>query len=174
MTSYDYPVTASLVPAGKMLFDKLKCLSCHTMGGAGANPAKAPDLESTKKRLRPEWMAKWIAHPDSIMPGTPMTSFWISGGKFAPADPVILGGDPYLQVKAVQEYVHSIGKDMIPTPTPYAVINGSDKYVLPNGDYEAAMAKAEMPNASMMLAKPADKKQSELKLSKKSKQVSMR
>jgi hypothetical protein len=63
---------------------------------------------------------------------------------------------------------------MIPAPTPYAVINGSDKYVLPNGDYEAAMARAEMPNASMLLAKPAEKKQSELRSLKKPKQISMR
>jgi mono/diheme cytochrome c family protein len=175
MSSYEYPVTSSLIPDGKALFDKLKCLSCHTAGGAGANPAKAPDLEGTKRRLRPEWMTKWIAHPDSIIPGTPMTSFWISGGKFAPADPVILGGDPYMQVKAVQEYVHSIGKDVMPMPTPYATINGSDKYILPNGDYEAAMMRGQMVNAQMMMAKPtAPEKQSEVQKPQKGKRLSMR
>jgi len=170
MTSYDYPVNASLVPSGKMLFEKLKCLSCHTMGGVGANPPKSPDLENTKKRLRPEWVTKWIGHPDSLMPGTPMTSFWISGGKVAPADPQILNGDPYMQVKAVQEYVHSIGKNDIPTPTPYATINGSDKYILPNGDYEAAMLRAEIPNASMLMSKPTG----ELFAKKKSKKIAMK
>ncbi|MFI5263963.1 MAG: c-type cytochrome, partial [Candidatus Kapaibacterium sp.] len=170
MTSYDYPVNQALAPYGKMLVDKLKCVSCHTIGGAGANPAKSPDLENTKRRLRPEWITKWIAHPDSIMPGTPMTSFWISGGKFAAADPQILNGDPYMQVRAVQEYLHSIGKDAIPAPTPYAVINGSDKYILPNGDYEAAMLRAEIPNASMMMSKP----QSDVLTKKKIKRTAMK
>ncbi|MDP4221022.1 MAG: cytochrome c, partial [Bacteroidota bacterium] len=175
MTSYDYPVNQTLASNGKLLFDKLKCLSCHTMGGAGANPAKSPDLENTKKRLRPEWITQWLAHPDAMMPGTPMTGFWWSSGHLAPADPEILGGDPMMQIKAVAEYVHSIGKDVIPSPTPYAIINGSDKYILPNGDYEAALARAEMPNASMLLPKPAPlKKQSELLTTKKSKGISMR
>ncbi|MEI8133980.1 MAG: c-type cytochrome [bacterium] len=174
MTNYDYPVNASLIPSGKMLFEKLKCLSCHTMGGSGANPAKAPELENTKRRLRPEWITRWISHPDSIMPGTPMTSFWISGGKFAPADPQILNGDPYLQVRAVQEYLHTIGKDAMPSATPYATINGSDKYILPNGDYEAAMIRAQMTNANMLMnAPPAQPKQSEVK-SKVGKRTAMR
>ncbi len=174
MTSYEYPTNQNLASYGKMLFDKLKCLSCHTMGGAGANPAKSPDLENTKKRLRPEWITQWLAHPDAMMPGTPMTGFWWSNGHLAAADSAILGGDPIMQIKSVAEYVHSIGKDVLPSPTPYAVINGSDKYVLPNGDYEAAMARAEMPTASMMLSKtPMPKKQSEGKV-KKGKSISMR
>ena len=150
MTSYDYPVASSLVPYGKMLFDKLKCLSCHYTDGTGEATAKAPNLSNTKKRLRPDWVPNWLAHPDAMMPGTPMTGFWWSSGKLAPADPQILGGDAMLQIKAVQEYVHSIGKDALPSPTPYATINGSDKYILPNGDYEAALARLEMLNASML------------------------
>ena len=175
MTSYDYPVNQTLAASGKMLFDKLKCLSCHTMGGSGANPAKSPDLENAKKRLRPEWITQWLAHPDAMMPGTPMTGFWWSSGKIAPADPQILGGDPMMQIKAVAEYVHSIGKDALPSPTPYATINGSDKYIMPNGDYEAAMMRLEMPTASMMTqpAVPAPK-HSELQTKKKSKSISMR
>ncbi len=175
MTSYDYPVNQTLAASGKLLFDKLKCLSCHTMGGVGANPAKSPDLENTKKRLRPEWISQWLAHPDAMMPGTPMTGFWWSNGKLAAADSAIMGGDPMMQIKAVQEYVHSIGKDILPASTPYAVIGGSDKYILPNGDYEAALMRMEMPTASMMLAKPAPmQKQSEVKAKKKSKGTAMK
>ena len=104
-----------------------------------------------------------------------MTGFWWSNGHLAAADSAILGGDPIMQIKSVAEYVHSIGKDVLPSPTPYAVINGSDKFILPNGDYEAAMMRAEMPNASMMLNKPLPmQKQSELKTKKKSKSISMR
>ncbi len=175
MTSYDYPTIQSLVPTGKYLVDKLKCVSCHTIGGAGANPAKAPDLENTKKRLRPDWIAMWLAHPDAQMAGTPMTGFWWVNGKMAAADSSAMGGDPMMQIKAVREYLHSIGKDVIPSSTPYATINGSDKYILPNGDYEAALMRAEMPNANMMMSKPAPmKKQSELNTSKKSKSISMK
>jgi mono/diheme cytochrome c family protein len=174
MTSYDYPVNQSLVPTGKMLFDKLKCLSCHTMGGVGANPAKSPDLENVKRRLRPEWVTQWIAHPDAMMPGTPMTGFWWQGGKIGSVDSAAMGGDPMMQIKAVQEYIHSIGKDILPSPTPYAVINGSDKYIMPNGDYEAAMLRAAMPTANDMMTPPKmPQKQSEIMPKKKHKKLAM-
>ncbi|HYM19841.1 MAG TPA: c-type cytochrome [Candidatus Kapabacteria bacterium] len=154
LTSYDYPVNQTLVPHGKELFDKLKCLSCHYVNASEESKAKSPNLTNVKKRIRPEWLDVWLARPDSIMPGTPMTSFWISGGKQAAADPVILGGNAKMQIQAVKEYLHSIGTDVVPSPSPYATIGGSPKYVLPNGDYEAAMARMEMPTAESFMAKP--------------------
>jgi mono/diheme cytochrome c family protein len=181
MTSYEYPVNSSLVPYGKMLFDKLKCLSCHYVGGSGEAAAKAPDLANVKKRMRPDWINRWLARPDSIMPGTPMTAFWWASGKPAPADPEILGGNVQMQIAAVKEYLHSIGNDANPQPTPYAVIGGSPKFILPNGDYEAALARMEVPDATTMLAKPASttpapaadaKKQSSLITKKKQKLAS--
>jgi cytochrome c2 len=155
LTSYEYPLNAPLVPHGKELFDKLKCLSCHYINASEESKAKAPNLTNVKKRIRPEWLDVWLSRPDSIMPGTPMTSFWISGGKQAAADPAILGGNAKMQIQAVKEYLHSIGNDNVPVPSPYATIGGSAKYVLPNGDYEAAMMRMEMPTAESMLAKPA-------------------
>ncbi len=157
MTNYEYPVNNALVPYGKALVDKLKCVSCHSIGTQGADGAKSPNLLNVKKRMRPDWVGHWLARPDSIMPGTPMTGFWWSGGKPAPADPEILGGNITMQIEAVKEYLHSIGTDVVSSPSAYATINGVDKYVLPNGDYEGSMARAIMPNADMMLAKPATK-----------------
>ncbi|MBS1903204.1 MAG: c-type cytochrome [Bacteroidetes bacterium] len=155
LTNYEYQANASMVPHGKEMFDKLKCLSCHYVGTTGEATAKAPNLANVKKRLRPDWITTWISRPDSVMPGTPMTAFWVSGGKMAAADPQILGGDYKMQIQAVKDYLESIGTDATITATPYAVINGSAKYVLPNGDYEAAMQRTEMPTAASMLTKPA-------------------
>ena len=63
------------------------------------------------------------------------------------------------------------------------MINGADKYILPNGDYEAALARLEMPNASTInmstvpvpdvIVAPATKKQS-MKSSKAGKPTSMK
>lgn len=155
LTNYDYVVNTTMAPHGKEMFDKLKCLSCHYVGSTGEATAKAPNLANVKRRLRPDWITTWLTRPDSVMPGTPMTAFWISGGKFTAADPQILGGDGKMQIQAVRDYLESIGTDAAPTASPYAVINGSAKYVLPNGDYEAAMVRTELPTASDMMAKPA-------------------
>jgi mono/diheme cytochrome c family protein len=134
MTEYSYPTDAALLGAGKALFDKLKCLSCHYIGNATAD-TKAPNLQGVKSRLRPEWVESWLSRPDSIMPGTPMTAFWWTGGKPSTPAPEILNGDIKMQIKAVHAYLQSLGTGGIPNPTPYSTIGGSDKYVMPNGEY---------------------------------------
>jgi hypothetical protein len=133
MTNYTYRPDPSLLPAGKYLFDKLKCLSCHYLGAPNAE-TKAPNLAMIKRRLRPDWLPHWLLRPDSLMPGTPMTAFWWASGKPAPAD-TILGGDYKLQIRAVIDYVWSINTDEMPPSSPYATINGVDRYVFPDGSY---------------------------------------
>lgn len=136
-TTYTHTPNPALLPAGKYLFDKLKCLSCHYVGGAVNAETKAPSLSTIKKRLRPDWLPHWLLRPDSVMPGTPMTAFWWASGKPAPAD-TILGGDYKLQIQAVIDYVWSINTDEMPPPSPYATVNGVNRYVLPNGGYVIA------------------------------------
>lgn len=150
MTNYLYQPDPLLIPAGKELFDKLKCLSCHYLGAPGAE-TKAPNLATIKRRLRPEWLPHWLARPDSIMPGTPMTGFWWSSGKPAPADPNILGGDYKMQIKAVIDYVWSVSSDAPPVSSPYATVNGVDRYVLPDGSY-TVIASNMMTNAASAAA----------------------
>ena len=159
MTNYMYTPDASLIPAGKALFEKLKCLSCHYIG-TPTTDTKAPNFQLVKNRLRPEWVEHWIARPDSIMPGTPMTAFWWASGKVAAADPDILGGNAMMQIRAVHDYVQSLGTGTVPTPTPYSTINGSDRYVLPNGEYQVVRTNA-MP-AENTAVKTAEKKHAEV------------
>jgi hypothetical protein len=137
MTEYLYAVDQSLLPAGKALYEKVKCLTCHYVGTETPG-AKAPDLAGVRSRLRPDWVGHWLARPDSIVPGTPMTAFWWMGGKPASPAPEILGGDVQMQIKAVQDFIYSLGRVGIPSPTPYSTIGGSPRYVLPNGSYQAS------------------------------------
>ena len=68
--------------AGRRLEDAMKivtnqnfCVKCHIVGDfepAGSNKAKAPDLALVYKRLRPEYLRRWIARPNSILPYTAM------------------------------------------------------------------------------------------------------
>jgi cytochrome c2 len=146
MTNYTYKPNPELIPAGKYLFDKLKCLSCHYVGGSQNAETKAPSLSVLKRRIRPDWLPHWLARPDSIVPGTPMTAFWWASGKPAPADS-ILGGDYQMQIRAVIDYVWSINTDEMPPSTPYAVVNGVERYVLPDGSY-TVIASNMMSNAA--------------------------
>ena len=78
-------VTQNLIEspiAGRRLEDAMKiitnqnfCVKCHIVGDfepAGSNKAKAPDLALIYKRLRPEYLRRWIARPNSILPYTAM------------------------------------------------------------------------------------------------------
>ena len=51
------------------------CVQCHLVGDyvpAGADRAKAPNLANVGRRLRPEYVRRWIAKPYHIVPYTPM------------------------------------------------------------------------------------------------------
>lgn len=78
-------VTQNLIEspiAGRRLEDAMKivtnqnfCVKCHIVGDfvpEGSNKAKAPDLAVIYKRLRPEYLQRWIARPNSILPYTAM------------------------------------------------------------------------------------------------------
>lgn len=51
------------------------CVSCHAVGDyepTGSLRAKAPNLSQVYKRLRGDYVRKWIAKPGSVLPYTPM------------------------------------------------------------------------------------------------------
>jgi mono/diheme cytochrome c family protein len=98
---------------GKTLFNDLQCLSCHYTGRVpeGKTPADlAPNLALSKTRLKPEWIAEWIARPDSIQPGTRMPNFFPDLNEKSPYSDE-LNGDTREQIKAIRDYVNSLGKD---------------------------------------------------------------
>ena len=59
---------------GLVLIDKLNCVACHaTEHMLLTSPsARAPDLKWSAKRLNPSYLAKFIADPQHVKPGTTM------------------------------------------------------------------------------------------------------
>ena len=59
----------------EIITDTSGCVSCHKVGDytpIGSAIALAPDLSQVYYRLRPEYMRRWIARPDWVLPYTPM------------------------------------------------------------------------------------------------------
>ena len=51
------------------------CVKCHLVADydpGGSIRAKAPDLSVVYRRLRPEYLQRWVARPPQILPYTPM------------------------------------------------------------------------------------------------------
>jgi hypothetical protein len=71
---------------GETLFQNLKCVQCHIVGEQKLTPEEtaraAPNLLMAKRRLRPEWIEKWLANPEALQTGTRMPSFWAGGANF--------------------------------------------------------------------------------------------
>ncbi|HYV57690.1 MAG TPA: c-type cytochrome [Candidatus Nitrosopolaris sp.] len=101
---------------GKLLTSKdyFDCFSCHQRGAQkpqGPPEGWAPDLALAHARLNPEWIVKWIHDPQKLMPGTKMPSFYPGG------PPDVLGGDDDAQIRALRDYVVSLGlPDTTPSP----------------------------------------------------------
>ena len=93
--------------AAKELFETLACTSCHAQGYTDDEPL-APNLKYAKRRLRADWIEKWLAGPETIMPGTSMPNFWPDGEA---ADPDLLDGDAKRQIKALTKYILEEGHD---------------------------------------------------------------
>jgi mono/diheme cytochrome c family protein len=156
LTDYQFVADQNLLGAGKELFDQLKCLSCHVVGTGGAQQI-APNLELTKHRLRPDWVIDWLHNPEAQQPGTRMPAFWGTPSKgMTSLYPAILGGDVEMQIRAVRDYVYSIGMDNLTPPSAYATINGKDHYVYPNGRYDIFLTNGTIVNDNQ-LPTPATK-----------------
>jgi hypothetical protein len=102
-----------LVKAGEQLTspDYLQCFSCHVRGNQmpqGEKDGWAPDLAMASQRLYPEWVLEWIHDPQKQLPGTKMPSFY-SDPDNPDGPPDILNGDDEMQMRALRDYVMSIG-----------------------------------------------------------------
>ncbi len=99
------------IAAGKKLMseDYFNCWSCHMQGGKkpeGPPEAWAPDLMESARRLKPDWIVRWIRDPQKMMKGTKMPTFF-EGNESGPDD--ILGGDEAKQIRAIAAYIASLG-----------------------------------------------------------------
>ncbi len=104
-------IDASVVAAGKNLFEKWQCVKCHVVAGKLPNqePANmAPDLANVPRRLRADWLSKWLADPGKILPGTRMPANFPDDPQLN-AFPEILGGDQQKQIEAVRAYLLTLG-----------------------------------------------------------------
>ena len=62
------------VRLGRQLLTSMRCIACH-QGMTGSVPElkqDAPDLTGANARLRPAWLAAWIANPRSLRPKATM------------------------------------------------------------------------------------------------------
>ncbi|MBC8144541.1 MAG: c-type cytochrome [bacterium] len=107
------PATEESVAAGRELFTRLKCQQCHAVGSTPSNGGETavptPNLAMAGNRLQPDWIARWVADPQAIVPGTKMPNFF--GTIAEPAAPFkdILGGDRQRQLEALRDYVWRLG-----------------------------------------------------------------
>lgn len=114
-------LTPSMVEAGDLLASKdyLSCFSCHVRGSQnpeGEPDSWAPDLAMAATRLHPEWIIKWLEDPQKLMPGTKMPTFY-ADPEATDGPPDVLGGDDNAQIRALRDYVVSLGLPPAPPPT---------------------------------------------------------
>lgn len=92
--------------------DYFNCWSCHQQGARkpeGPPEGWAPDLTMAHRRLNPDWIERWIANPQALMPGTKMPTYYDPEDLVGSAPPDILDGDPERQIEALADYVFTLG-----------------------------------------------------------------
>ena len=60
------------------------------------------DLTVMNKRLRFDWLSRYLLDPTSLRPGTRMPSFWPQGKS---TKPDVLDGDTTKQIAAIYRYL---------------------------------------------------------------------
>lgn len=108
--------------AGRVLLSELSCTACHASADEDLEPKLGPQLNGAGNRLQRDWIARFVANPNQVKPGTTM--------------PQMLNGLPEEKKKAtVQALVAFIGaqKQAFPEikgsglrPVPYEFWNLGD------------------------------------------------
>ncbi len=80
----------------------LSCISCHTFADYKSLGIPAIDLTQMAKRLKPDWLRRYLLDPQSLRPGTRMPNFWPEGNS---VNKEILGGDTDKQINAIWSYL---------------------------------------------------------------------
>lgn len=94
--------------AAKRLFESkdVNCILCHVKGEKmpeGDKTGWAPDLLLAKRRLKPDWIKRWLLDPQSIQPGTKMPKFFREG-EFQDYIP----GTPEAQTEVMKDYLMNL------------------------------------------------------------------
>jgi cytochrome c2 len=110
--------TPEMLQAGKQLFEENQCMSCHpTTASTAGTKGLAPSLTMAAKRLRPDWVVRWIQNPIAIVPDTRMPTFFPldeKTGKNTTKTPH-LGGDADAQIRALRDHVFTLGGGRVTT-----------------------------------------------------------
>lgn len=115
-TDFYHPVMSKeeLDGANKLFSkDYFDCTKCHIVGNSlpgGSAENWAPNFELAAKRLKPEWIIKWITNPADLLPGTKMPTYYDPKDMKASAPPDVLGGDPQRQIAALRDYLLTISQ----------------------------------------------------------------
>ena len=89
----------------------VNCASCHVRGDINpeGDPSDwAPDLSLASKRLKPNWIVRWLLNPQLIQPGTKMPRFFRKG-----AFQEIFPGMPEEQAESIKDLLMNFPQDML-------------------------------------------------------------
>lgn len=117
----DLDLSQREINKGRRLFeDRYGCIGCHKVNGRGG--VFGPDLTQAAKRLRPEWIFRWIQNPQAIEPDSPMPNFDLPDNRIRPLIAYILSlgeQEPSsllaLQTERFDEVLVEKGKKIIKT-----------------------------------------------------------
>ncbi len=99
--------------SARELFDSkdVNCASCHVRGSItpdGEPSSWAPDLSLAKKRLKPDWIKRWLLDPQLIQPGTKMPKLFREG-----VFQDIFPGTPDEQAEAIKDLLMNFPDEMV-------------------------------------------------------------
>jgi mono/diheme cytochrome c family protein len=109
--------TEGQVERGKSYFrDKFVCDGCHKIGEEGG--IVGPDLSEASRRLRPEWIFRWLKNPQAIRPDSPMPNFGVSDE----------------EARALAAYILSAGESSLPASSGTAALWAADPEKIERGE----------------------------------------
>jgi mono/diheme cytochrome c family protein len=95
-------ISPGMVAVGKKIFQEFQCLECHVQTPGKEAGDLAPDLSLSRRRLRPDWLLKWLEDPQKIQAGTKMPTFF-EGGQSPLTE--VWKGDAKKQIQALRDYL---------------------------------------------------------------------
>ncbi|GMV92404.1 MAG: hypothetical protein AMXMBFR82_21820 [Candidatus Hydrogenedentota bacterium] len=91
--------------------DGLSCISCHNLRGRKSLGIPAVDLETSPRRLRPEWFKAYLLDPAAFRPGTRMPAFFPEGTSTFPD---LFKGNANQQIEALWIYLRELEQTRLP------------------------------------------------------------
>ncbi len=99
------------VALGRVIFESGQCKSCHALNAADLKRegVKAPDLELSRRRLKPEWINAWLRNPQRIAQDKDV-AMPVFDYRHVQGLPEAGAAEETARIEAVKAYVMSLGK----------------------------------------------------------------